>query len=79
MSPIRRAPGPSLWGDELVANADFCEDVVGVGWIGLDFAAQPVDVHLEQVAFAHVFVAPDVLQQQVLRHDAAGVLRQIGQ
>ena len=44
-----------------------------------DLAAQAVDVDLQHVALAEVFRPPDVLQQQVLRDDAPGVLRQIGE
>jgi hypothetical protein len=34
---------------------------VGVGWIGLDFAAQSVDVDLQHVALSDVFAPPYML------------------
>jgi hypothetical protein len=45
----------------------------------LDLAAQAVDVHLQQMTLAKIFLTPDVLQQHILRHHTSGILSQIGE
>src|SRR6266516_6742695 len=49
-----------------------------MGMIGLNLAAKVIDVHLEHMALANIFGAPDVLQEQILSHNAANVLGEIG-
>ena len=50
-----------------------------MGGIDFDLAPEPVHIDLEQVALTGVFFAPNVLQQQILRDDAANILAQVRQ
>src|SRR6187401_2910903 len=75
------APGPrrSARAPEHVADAADRMDERGVRWIGLDPAAQPMDVDVDRARLATVVVAPYVLEQLVAGEDLARVADQEGE
>jgi len=47
--------------------------------VSFDLTPETIHVDLEQMTFANILLAPDVLQQQILGDDTASILRQLGQ
>src|SRR3954452_21849822 len=58
--------------DELVPEPTYGEQVLGLVWVPLDLLANPLDVHIERLGVADVVVAPDPLDQELTRQEAAG-------
>src|SRR5579884_822482 len=62
-----------------IADANLGVEVTRMGRISFDFAPQAVDIDLEHMTLPKVLRAPDMIQQEILRHDATYVLCKIGQ
>ena len=60
---------------QLITNIGYGQDVVWVTGISLDFAAQAADINPDEIYFAVVFCSPHPLQQQLVRHNPARILR----
>jgi hypothetical protein len=67
------AANPSFPGD--AEAADSC-DPGRVRWIGLDFAAQPLDVHVECLGVPDIVITPDPVDERLAWQHPPGVRKQ---
>ena len=72
-----RRPGPaSLALDHAVAHADLGDDVLGIGRLALDLAADVAHVHAQDLRVARRIRPPDALDHEIVRQHAARVAAQ---
>ena len=79
MRRYQYASGGCRLAGEHVSDADLGEQVAGMGRISFDLMPHPVDVDLQEMALAHVLLAPHMIKQQILGHHSPHILGQIGQ
>ena len=58
-----------------IANTHLREQVAWMRGIVFDLAPESVHIHLEQMAFTHILLAPYMFEQKILRNDATCILR----
>src|SRR6185436_10610257 len=60
-----------------IANTALCENIFRVGGVLLQFLAEVINIETYVMRFVAVFVAPDLDENLVMRHDPPGILHEM--